>query len=533
MKRWFVITIGIIFSSTVLAQYHRTDEKPQLIVNVLVEGLQPEHVSRLWNYFGEGGFKRLISEGTFFQNTQFNYVAGGSTSDCASLMTGTFPAHHGILGDKFFEQKTREITSITFDGKSVGIGSQENHSPANLFASTYTDVLKVSTNSQSKVFSVALNASNAVLLGGHTANCAIWLDTETGKLATSSYYEKGLPSWCDKMNTDLSLDNMTDFIWQPLYAPFTYNYFSAKNTSSKDFLYKAEKYKTVEERITAFKSTPFANKLIRKLAIETISKEKLGKTIITDVLSLQFTVNPLIEANQELLSSEKEDMYLRLDKEIKLLLDSIDLLVGKENSLVILTANQSSDFSLETMKNNRINCGKFNASRAMALLNNYLMLLNGQGNWVEGYFSKNIYLNRRLAEKKGLDFKKIQYQAEQFMMEFQGVQSVYTTENLAYTSGTDYDLTQKIKNSVNYKRSGTIIFTLLPGWVEVDGNDNIISLSERTHQQTFTVFYGFDIKPQKITQQIQFVDIAPTLCSLLSIPLPNACVGKILSLERK
>ncbi|MBO5974410.1 MAG: hypothetical protein J6P95_01630, partial [Paludibacteraceae bacterium] len=88
-------------------------------------------------------------------------------------------------------------------------------------------------------------------------------------------------------------------------------------------------------------------------------------------------------------------------------------------------------------------------------------------------------------------------------------------------------------NSVNYKRSGTIIFTLLPGWVEVDGNDNIISLSERTHQQTFTVFYGFDIKPQKITQQIQFVDIAPTLCSLLSIPLPNACVGKILSLERK
>lgn len=533
MKRWSVVIVMFYFSLIVVAQHFKSEKKPQLVVNVLVEGLQPEHISRLWNYFGEGGFKRLINEGALFQNTQFNYLAGGFTSDCASLMTGTVPAHHGILGDYFFEQKTREITSITFDGKSVGIGSQENHSPSNLFASTYTDVLKMSTNSQAKVFAIALNASNAVLLGGHTADCAIWLDTESGKLATSSFYEKGLPSWCDKMNTDFSLDNMTNFVWQPLFAPFTYNFPSANDDSSKDFIYKAEKYKTVAEKITAFKSTPFANKLVRKLAIETLSEEKLGKTIITDVLSLQFTVNPLVSNSQELLSSEKEDIYLRLDKEIKLLLDSIDLLVGKEKALVVLSANQVGSFSIETMKKNRVNHGKFNASRAMALLNNYLMLLNGQGNWVEGYFPKNIYLNRRLAEKKGIDFKKIQYQAEQFMMEFQGIQSVYTTENLAYTNGSDSDLSQKIKNSTNYKRSGTIFFTLLPGWVEVDSKDNVIGPSERTHHQTFTVFYGLDIKPQKHTQTIQFVDIAPTLCNLLSIPFPNACIGKIIPLDRK
>jgi hypothetical protein len=533
MKRWFFVIIVVFYTSSLtMAQHFKTDEKPQLVVNVLVEGLQFEHISRLWNYFGEGGFKRLINEGTFFPNTQFNYISGGSTTDCASLMTGTLPAHHGILGDFFFEQKTREVIPITFDGKSVGIGSQENHSPVNLFASTFTDVLKVSTNAQSKVFSIALNASNAVLLGGHTADCAIWLDTESGKLATSSFYEKGLPSWCDKMNTDFSLDNMTDFIWQPLYAPFTYNYPSANDISSKNFLYKAEKYKTIAEKITAFKSTPFANKLVRKLAIETISKEKLGKTIITDVLSLQFTVNPHIPNAQELLSSEKEDIYLRLDKEIKLLLDSVDLLIGKENALVILSANQSGNMSMETMKKHRINCGRFNASRAMALLNNYLMLLNGQGNWVEGYFSKNIYLNRRLAEKKSLDFKQIQYQAEQFMMDFQGIQSVYTTENLAYTNGSDYDLTQKIKNSINFRRSGTIVFTLLPGWVEVDGKENIVGPSERTHHQTFVAFYGFGIKPQENLQTIQFVDIAPTLCNLLSIPPPNACVGRIIPLNK-
>ncbi len=528
MKKLLLATCILLCSLACFAQNKFDKKTPKLVVNIVADGIQTEHIATLWNYFDEGGIKRIFGNGTVFTNQQFDYYTGGRAADMATFATGTMPASHGVIGNNFFQQKTKEVLSIVSDERYGGISTSEGCSPNNLYASTVGDELKLATRGAAKVYAIALDAEDAIMLGGHAANAAVWVDNEFGKIATSSYYNAGLPAWCNEANIDGTTEHLINFAWDPMFSAFTYNFpAEGKNTKRTPFSHRAADYKTYTEQIKAFKQTPYANKLVRRLALKAIEHERLGKGETSDMLSLFFTLNPPIDSAHELLSAEKEDMYLRFDKELKHLLDSIDQMVGLERTLVVLTGTQSINLHPATLQSQKINSGVFNAGRAMALLNNYLMLLNGQGNWVIGYNARNIYLNERLAERKKVDFRLIEYQTQRFMTEFQGVQSVFITNDLQNAAGGTSE-TAKVKNSIHPKMSGTVYFTLLPGWIEVDNANRPIGISGRSQITAPIVFFGWQTKTKKIDASISATDIAPTLSQMLRIAKPNACSGQTL-----
>ncbi len=527
MKKYFLLIIFILNISFLYAENQFEKQSPKLVLNLVVDGIQTEHIATLWNYFDDRGLKRIFQNGMVFTNQRFNYYSGGSASDMATFATGTTPNFHGIIGNRFFQKKTKETLSIVSDERYVGIGTQDGFSPENLYASTVSDELKLVTNSKAKVFALAFDAEDAIALGGRAADAAIWIDNQFGKLATSSYYNNGLPAWCNTANIDGTMEQLLNFNWTPLFSSFTYNYPAANETNkSIAFEHKASDFKNYDDVVKTFKQTPYANKIMRRLAIKAIQEEKLGNDNIPDILSVKFTLNPPIDMAHELLTAEKEDMYLRFDKEIKSLLDSVEHLVGLNNTLIVLTGTQCINLHPATLQTQRINTGVFNAGRAMALLNNYLMLLHGQGNWVIGYYNKNIYLNERLAEQKNIDFRVIEYQVQRFMTDFQGVQAVYITNNLQDVSGVSE--TEKVKNSIHPKNSGTIYFTLLPGWIEVDNESRPIGISGRNSVSAPLLFYGWNLHERKINTPVMATDIAPTISQILKITKPNACVGKII-----
>lgn len=532
MKKLTVTFALVLCALQLCAQNNFENKQPKLVVNIIVDGIQTNHIATLWNYLDEGGLKRIFKNGALYSNLCYNYYAGGVSSDLATLATGSTPSKHGVIGDNYFQQKTKETLSIVSDERYSGIATQDGNSPYNLYASTLSDELKLATNGAAKVFAIAPNAEEAIVLGGHAADAAIWIDNQFGKLATSSYYNLGLPAWCNAINSNGIIEQYTNFSWTPLFAPFTYNFpANGETKKNKPFEYSAANYTTSSEAIKAFKQTPSLNKLMRRLAIRAIVDEKLGQDNNCDLLQVKFTLNPPINTAHELISSEKEDMYLRLDKEIKLLLDSIDSTVGLKNTLIALCGTQCINLHPATLTLHKINAGTFNAKRAMALLNHYLMILHGQGEWVMGYYARNIYLNERLAEKKGVDFRLITYQAQRFMTDFQGVQAVYNTNELQHIAGAN-DETAKVKHSIHPKLSGAIYFTLLPGWIEVGTDNTPIGISGRSMLSSPLLLFGWDITPQEIDTQVYPQDLAPTIAKMLRIPYPNACEGKPLPLGK-
>jgi hypothetical protein len=64
-----------------------------------------------------------------------------------------------------------------------------------------------------------------------------------------------------------------------------------------------------------FAASPYANTLVRDLAVSFIAGTDFGKNDTPDVLSIAFTARPF-SSNGSILPVEKEDMLLRLDRDM-------------------------------------------------------------------------------------------------------------------------------------------------------------------------------------------------------------------------
>ena len=48
--------------------------KPKLVVGIVIDQMRYDYIYRYWDKYGNDGFKRLVNEGFFCRNTNFNYV---------------------------------------------------------------------------------------------------------------------------------------------------------------------------------------------------------------------------------------------------------------------------------------------------------------------------------------------------------------------------------------------------------------------------------------------------------------------------
>jgi hypothetical protein len=496
------------------------------VIGIMVDGLQQKHIDELWNYFEPNGLKKIIEQGANCRNISYNIISTGNTADVASVMSGTVPYYNGVSSSLYFNRSTRETVSILQDDNQTGIGTNLNISAHNLLSSTILDELMLTYPEKSKSYAVGINADETIMMGGHTAKSVAWLDDTNMKWITTGYYADGLEHCADSMNTAGIFTNYVSRTWGPLFNIKTY-FSKPRNGDGKwGFYYNPAEKKSKNSPVSILKTTPSANGLVADLAWRIITNEHLGSDNYPDMLMLQFTVRTPNEKTFSLQSAEKEDMYYRLDKEIQNLLQKIDVKIGLDKTLIFMFANQTGIHSPMELGENKIPAGYFNARKSIALLSAYLMAIYGQERWIDGYYGKNIFLNKSKIEEKKINFKEMQQTIADFMQEFEGIQTAFPSSTILNTTGKEDSEMLRIRNSLNKKSMGDVIFTLLPGWMEVDDKNNPVGESNAIVSYTPVYFYGWKIKPQKIETSYQTTDIAPTLSRILNIPMPNAATGK-------
>jgi len=503
-----------------------TTEQPRLVVGIMVDGLQQKHIDLLWNYLENNGIKRIIEKGANCQNIHYDIVSAGNASDIATVMTGSTPFYNGIAGNNFFSRESTKVHSIIEDDDEAGIGTKLTVSAHKLLSSTIVDELMLAYPNKSKSYAVAINAEDAIMLGGHTAKSVAWIDDVQQKWVTTGYYSEGLSRWADEMNVNGTFNTYATRSWTPLFAINTYFNAANKEDKKNGFLYEPSSKKTKTSPSTILKTTPSANSLVAELGLKIITEEQLGMDKYPDMMLLQFTVKTPYEKTFSLQSAEKEDIYLRLDKEIQSILQKIDSKIGMDKTLLFMFGNQTSVHSPTILGENKIPAGYFNAGRSMALLSAYLMAIYGQERWIEGYYAKNIFLNKKKIEEKKVNIREMQQTIADFMLEFEGIQAAFTTSQALNYSGNGSSILDRVRNSTNKNSVGDIIITLLPGWMEVDDKNNPVGESNTITSYTPLYFFGGKITPQKVITSYKTTDIAPTLSRLLNIPMPNASIGK-------
>ena len=96
----------------------QSQEKPKLVVGIVVDQMRYDYVYRFWNQFSETGIKRLVNEGFFCRNTHYSYMPTYTGPGHASIFTGTTPSTHGIIGNNWYDKKSAKSVYCAGDGSA-------------------------------------------------------------------------------------------------------------------------------------------------------------------------------------------------------------------------------------------------------------------------------------------------------------------------------------------------------------------------------------------------------------------------------
>ena len=534
-----VFALLTFFSANpLIAQTNKNTEAivPKLVVVISVDQMRTDYLSRYWNKFQSGGFKRLVNEGAVCSNAQLDLHVQKISTGTATLFTGVYPAAHGIVNDTWYDRlKKKEINCIADDYFiTVGSDSKEGErSAAKLLSPTIGDLIKINTRNKSKVYSVAMNDVSAVLSAGHAANGAYWFDTQNGNMISSSYYVDVFPEWVRQFNEKQFAKTYTQRSWTTLLPINSYEesmaddyilekgYFDQWNT----FPYNLKKIKDKTGNYKFLKTTPYGNSLIKDFAVNLMIAEKLGSDEYPDFLAITFTSMDYENNSFGPSSVEMEDTYLRLDQDIALLLDHLDKSVGKGNSLVVLTSTCSSVYPVNYLKEEfNMPAGTFSPESAIALLKSFLNITFGQGDWIEVIGDQQIYFNRELLEKKNISLEAIQTKTANFINQFEGIKIALPSTSFEQGDYTKGQLAV-IANSYNFKRSGDVLYQLEDGWQPVYKYQKTIY---NDNSNIPFILHGNSVKRSQIRSKIYGEDLVPTILEILHMPIPDHCAGNIL-----
>jgi len=512
MNKWLAFLIAVLAGTGLRAQ--QLIDPPKLVISIVVDQLRGDYLQYFSPTFGEKGFKRLLNEGLVYHNLNFGFPNAGMAASIATISTGAYPYSHGIVSDKNYDFETRREVSAIHDDTYLGNYTAERYSPLALMSSTVSDELKIASSGKSDVFAIAPEPEEAILSVGKYADAAFWLNNSNGKWATTTYY-KNVPWYVDKYNTSFAIGNNPDRVWTPALPsyngfPYTQNTTPFKYTISKgDY-----------DKFLKIKQTPFINSEITDLASNFFEYADFGKRTYPDFLAITYYAgNYKYSNNYEDFGWEIQDIYYRLDKEIERLLDLVDKKVGLKNVLVILSSDGYYD-SAAKLPDGFKPSGEFYPSRCTSLLNMYLMAIYGSGNWVQGYYNEQIYLNKKLIENQNVNWNEILKKAAEFIARFSGVQEVTTAQQWFVD---DAGRSVEFRRGMNKKLSGDIFIELQPGWTVVNENQNNKTDYARTKAVLPPlILFGGNVRKEHIYRPVHATEIAPTVAFLLRISAPNA-----------
>jgi len=516
-------------------------EKPKLVIGIIVEQLRYDHIERFRDRFSDNGIKRLINEGTYFRNASFEYMLTQSAPGHATIATGAEPSSHGIPSDNWYVPLKNELIYSTKDAQVNPVGGSFEsglHSPVNLQASTFSDELKMASNQKAKVFSIGIKESSSILSGGHAADGSFWFDNTTGTWMSSSYYLDSLPGWVTDFNALNHAESYLNNSWEMFRSAENYtdclpdsNKFEAGFGSVSYFPYDLKKIRSKEltgprDNFSLLRETPFANSLTTSFAMRLIDRENLGRDDITDYLSICYSATDNIGHRFGPSSVEMGDAILRIDDEIRYLLSYLNDSIGKKNILVYFTSAHGISEIPAVLENNRIPSGYFRQNQAVQLLRSYMNAVYGEGDWIKGYSERQVFLNRTLIEDARLPLDEVQKKVTRFLVQFTGVAAAYPYSAFESNDFGNGNL-KRIMNNFNAQRSGDVIITLNPGWVEKEGEYVTNHNSPYEYDSHVPlIWYGWAINRENVTRKVNMADIAATLSSLCKVPYPNACTGQ-------
>jgi hypothetical protein len=182
-----LLAVSLLLTMPIIAlSDNKTHAQPRLILQITVDQLRGDLITRYYDRFGDGGFRYLMDQGLVYTNAHYRHANTGTIVGHATLATGANPSMHGMVANVWLDRNTGELTYNIEDprypilGNDAGVDKSveidhtqktarsDGRSPTRILVSTFSDELTLFQGGYSKVFGVSVKDRGAVSMAGHT-----------------------------------------------------------------------------------------------------------------------------------------------------------------------------------------------------------------------------------------------------------------------------------------------------------------------------------------------------------------------------
>jgi hypothetical protein len=459
---------------------------PRLLVLIAFEEFRSDYLDRNLASLGKGGLRRLMEGGCYFPDCRMAASSFTSTG-LSTLATGAWPQSHGIVADAWFDPAARRTVHARVDL---------------LEATALAD--QIARNRHSRIYAVGLEDAHVDFLAGRSPVAQFVMDPRGEFVARGA---APLP-WFGAFQRANLVANLRNAPWLAISAragslPLRVLKYDPARPQDFVFLYKA---------------SPFALTTQFDLVRALVEREGLGQGGGVDYLMVAAASTALLSYDVGADSPLIDQLVLHLDRAIEQTLDTLNKSVGMGNYAFVFTAAHGGPVE-PPASHPRTAVSGDSVARAIekALAERF------RGVTVDRYLYPFLYLHA----PPGMDRRQARSAAAQAALQVPGVAGYFTADGECSHGG---EWLRRFRNSFHFQRSGDVMFSYAPGWVEDFGAGRGISYGSLYNYDCRVplIFYGWQFRARTFEEPVEAVDIAPTIARATGLAYPSSTTGRVL-----
>jgi predicted AlkP superfamily pyrophosphatase or phosphodiesterase len=546
------LTMLVVPAASAFAASEPAGPPVRLVLQITIDGLRGDLISRYTNGFGEGGFRYLLDSGTVYNNVHYQHANTETIVGHTTLATGAFPSRHGMVGNVWFDREAGELAYNIEDADAPLLASREEtsegeqvdpaqrrarttgRSPRAILAPTLGDTLSAYYAGRSKVFGVSGKDRSAVSMAGHTGK-AFWFSTDNGDFVTSKYYYDTYPDWVRRWNGQRKAEKYAGTQWRLSTELNTY-LLAGQDDRPYEMDLKGfgrtfpHRFGNTDDKLftTQLLVSPVGDELALDFSKALIVNEQLGRDPVPDYLSISFSSVDAVNHFFGPSSLENEEVVRRLDQTLADLIEFIDRSVGLEYTLIVLSADHGMADMPEYMSALGYDAGRLVPAEIVATANEAGRRL-GVDEVVRFFYRPYMYLNEERIVAAKLDHARVADAVAEALTDLEGVEVAVATGNA--DTRHDSSLHDQVRRNQHATRSGDIYVIQRPYWFLFDEGPIPAMHGSPWRYDTHVpiIFCGPEIDARSVHRLVHPVDVAPTIAAFLGMTPPAASDGKSLT----
>ncbi|HUD73415.1 MAG TPA: alkaline phosphatase family protein [Dongiaceae bacterium] len=489
---------------------------PRLILVLVIDQFPADYLARFRDRLGPGGLRKLMDGGARFTDCAWPYAVTDTAPGHASLVTGTTPDRHGIVGNWWYDPALGRMVGAVEDDAFPLVGAAADKpgaSPRAIVSGTLGDSLRLATGGRARVFALSEKARAAVLLAGASANGAYFFDHGSGRMVTSTWYAATLPDWVAAFDDARPADR-----W------FAAGWSAGGRAVLPPGAAGARPDKAWYERMV---ETPYIDELLLDFARRLVEAEHLGADDDPDLLFVSLSAHDYLGHAVGPHAAEMGDLTAAVDAAIARFLATLEARVGRDRLWVAFTSDHGIAPTLETTARLRIATRPYAGTRLKEVVTRALAGRYGADDPItfHGEPAKFWFDRAALARHGTTAAEAGEVAGRAAVADSQGAL-------LGYIAGDRSDLDAvtlaACRLSQWRERSPDLLLVRAPYALNREFEASDHGSPHAYDARVPLVLYGPPFRPGLYRQHAVPIDIAPTLANVLEIAPPPMATGRVL-----